>query len=34
MGPAIQAINVWWEENGGLEDPAAKRPAGPAAASA
>jgi Sulfotransferase domain len=34
MGPAISAINAWWEENGQLEDPAAKRPAGPAAASA
>jgi Sulfotransferase domain len=34
MGPAITAINAWWEENGQLEDPAAKRPAGPAAASA
>ena len=34
MGPAIQAINTWWEEHGQLEDPAAKRPAGPAAASA
>jgi hypothetical protein len=34
MAPAIQAINAWWEENGQLEDPASKRPAGPAAASA
>ena len=34
MGPAIQAVNEWWEENGQLEDPADKRPAGPAAASA
>ena len=34
MGPAIKAINAWWEENGPPEDPAEKRPAGPAAASA
>lgn len=34
MGPAIQTINAWWEENHGGEDPADKRPAGPAAASA
>jgi Sulfotransferase domain len=34
MGPAVAAINAWWEENQGGEDPAAKRPAGPAAASA
>ena len=34
MGPAIAAINAWWEENGPAEDPAEKRPAGPAAASA
>jgi Sulfotransferase domain len=34
MGPAINAINGWWEENGPPEDPAEKRPAGPAAASA
>jgi hypothetical protein len=34
MGPAIEAINAWWEENHGGEDPADKRPAGPAAASA
>jgi hypothetical protein len=34
MGPAIGAINAWWEENGPPEDPAEKRPAGPAAASA
>jgi hypothetical protein len=34
MGPAITAINGWWEENGPPEDPAEKRPAGPAAASA
>jgi hypothetical protein len=34
MGPAITAINDWWEENGPPEDPAEKRPAGPAAASA
>ena len=27
MGPAIEAINAWWEENSGLEDEAAKRPA-------
>ena len=33
MGPAIAAINAWWEENGPDEDPADKRPAGPAAAS-
>ena len=31
MAPAIAAINAWWEENGPPEDPAAKRPAGPAA---
>jgi hypothetical protein len=31
MGPAINAINAWWEENGPPEDPAEKRPAGPAA---
>ena len=34
MGPAINAINAWWEQNGAPEDPADKRPAGPAAASA
>jgi hypothetical protein len=34
MGPALEAINAWWEENQGGEDPADKRPAGPAAASA
>jgi hypothetical protein len=27
MGPAIAAINAWWEENGPPEDPATKRPA-------
>jgi hypothetical protein len=27
MGPALEAINAWWEENKGLEDKAAKRPA-------
>ena len=27
MAPAIQAINAWWEQNKGLEDNAAKRPA-------
>jgi len=27
MGPAIEAINAWWEENMGPEDEAAKRPA-------
>jgi Sulfotransferase domain len=27
MAPAIAAINAWWEENKGLEDKAAKRPA-------
>jgi Sulfotransferase domain len=27
MGPAIAAINGWWEENGPPEDPATKRPA-------
>jgi hypothetical protein len=26
MGPAIAAINAWWEENGPPEDPATKRP--------
>jgi hypothetical protein len=31
MGPAIKAINAWWEDNGPPEDPAEKRPAGPAA---
>jgi hypothetical protein len=31
MGPAIKAINAWWEENGPPEDPAEKRPAGQAA---
>ena len=30
MGPAIAAINGWWEENRPPEDPADKRPAGPA----
>src|SRR5918998_733500 len=30
MGPAIAAINAWWEENRPGEDPAANRPAGPA----
>jgi Sulfotransferase domain len=34
MGPAIGAINAWWEQNGPPEDAAAKRPAGPAAATA
>ena len=34
MGPAIAAINAWWEQNGPPEDPATKRPAGPAQASA
>ena len=34
MAPAINAINAWWEQNGAPEDPADKRPAGPAAASA
>jgi hypothetical protein len=34
MGPAVAAINAWWEENRPGEDPAATRPAGPAAASA
>ena len=34
MGPAVAAINAWWEENRPGEDPAAKQPAGPAAASA
>jgi hypothetical protein len=34
MGPAIEAINAWWEQNGPPEDAAAKRPAPPAAASA
>jgi hypothetical protein len=34
MGPAIESINAWWAENHGGEDPADKRPAGPAAASA
>jgi Sulfotransferase domain len=34
MGPAIEAINAWWEENRAAEDPADKRPTGPAAASA
>jgi hypothetical protein len=34
MGPAVAAISAWWEENRPGEDPAAKRPAGPAAASA
>jgi hypothetical protein len=34
MGPAIEAINCWWEENRPGEDLADKRPAGPAAASA
>ena len=27
MGPAIAAINGWWEENGPPEDPATQRPA-------
>jgi hypothetical protein len=31
MAPAIKAINAWWESNGPSEDPAEKRPAGPAA---
>src|SRR5918994_1976352 len=31
MGPAIEAINAWWEQNRPGEDPADKRPAGPAA---
>jgi hypothetical protein len=34
IGPGIQALNAWWEENHGGEDAADKRPAGPAAASA
>ena len=34
MGPAIAAIDAWWEENGPDEDLADRRPAGPAAASA
>ena len=34
MGPAIGALNAWWEENGPPEDPANQRPTGPAAASA
>src|SRR5215208_496226 len=33
MGPAIKAINAWWEENRPPEDPAEKRPAGAAACS-
>jgi hypothetical protein len=31
MAPAVAAINAWWEEENPPEDPAAKRPAGPAA---
>ena len=31
MGPAVGAINAWWEQNAPPEDAAAKRPAGPAA---
>ena len=31
MAPAMAAMNAWWEENGPPEDPAAERPAGPAA---
>jgi Sulfotransferase domain len=31
MGPAIAAINGWWEQNGPPEDPATKRPAGASA---
>ena len=27
MGPAVEAINAWWDENKGLEDKAAQRPA-------
>jgi hypothetical protein len=27
MGPAIAAINAWWEQNGPPEDPATQRPA-------
>jgi hypothetical protein len=34
MGPAVAAINAWWEENHGGEDPADKRPTGPATAAA
>ena len=34
MGPAIAAINAWWEHNGPPEDLAEKRPAPPAQASA
>jgi hypothetical protein len=34
MGPALEAVNVWFEENQAGEDAADKRPAGPAAASA
>ena len=31
MGPAVAAINAWWEANRPGDDPADKRPAGPAA---
>jgi hypothetical protein len=34
MGPALEAVNAWFEENQAGEDEADKRPAGPAAASA
>lgn len=34
IGPAIGALNAWWDENHGGDDPANKRPAGPAAVSA
>ena len=34
MGPAIAAIDAWWEENRPDEDPADEAAAGPAAASA
>ena len=27
MGPAVEAINAWWEDNKELEDKAAQRPA-------
>ena len=27
MGPALEAINAWWEENKGPADTAPKRPA-------
>ena len=31
MGPAVAAINAWWEADRPGDDPADKRPAGPAA---